>query len=209
MMYFVRSVVCISFVAICFSAKAETHCSLHVRVVDQRGNEETPSVGSVIVKDGLGREAEKRYSAGGVDFCDFGITPVTVTVGRPFCAQVVVREVPLLWKETTNLKVMVDSSVCRVYHNLRVGCQLLLRVRDASGQPISGGRLVVMEPRQGQVLADSYARIVVGTTPGQVLRGAVVADGYQPQDVQIDCSQTAPEQDKGYLERFVDLAPAP
>src|SRR5947208_15002194 len=78
-------------------AIAADYCSLAVRVLspDNRRPVEVP----VSVREKSGRVVEKETTTEDVKFCDLGISPVTVTVGNDTCNQVVVRDVPIEWKE--------------------------------------------------------------------------------------------------------------
>jgi hypothetical protein len=87
------------------TAFAQGHCSLVVKVVDPNDKEVTEA--RISVQERNGRIEEGQYRRGGAQFCDLGMLPVTVTVGDPDCAGVIVRNIPLEWGETKTLKVVL------------------------------------------------------------------------------------------------------
>ena len=91
--------------------RAKDFCSLIVKV---RNPQRAEVEALVVIKEHDGRRIEQQNRPGGVRFCDLGIMPVTATVGHPACNQVVVRNVPLDWRETTTLPIYFASSICSI-----------------------------------------------------------------------------------------------
>src|SRR5688572_16158753 len=105
---------CCAWLICCASAlQAETYCSLIVKIMDHRSEEVWLPV---TVEDREGRRIEKKaddYTRGGVEFCDLGLSPVTVTVGWSNCHQVTIRNVPLRWETRPyRLSVIYDEQAC-------------------------------------------------------------------------------------------------
>jgi hypothetical protein len=92
------------------SAFAADYCSLVVRVLSPDGKHEEAIVA---VEEKNGRRIERDPTAEDVRFCDLGVEPVAVKVGSDgTCNQVVVREVPLAWREQYLLMVTYDTRPC-------------------------------------------------------------------------------------------------
>src|SRR6185312_6253557 len=117
------------------ASAAERYCSLTVTVSSTTGARVEAFVS---VQDQSGRVTEKETEAGKgtAEFCDLGITTVTVKVGDDgSCNQVVVKNVPLVWEETQRLAVTYQPDACPA-DSPRLAplkCALMIRVQDATG----------------------------------------------------------------------------
>ena len=94
------------------------------------------------VKEQSGRVTEKEQEDDDVQFCDLGITPVTVTVGSAgLCNQVTIHNVPISRERPYHLLVTYDPEACYVYHRSPPPvpiCEILFRVQDPQGNWIPG-----------------------------------------------------------------------
>ena len=183
----------------CGGAVAADHCSLVVSVVSPQGDDVEAWV---TVRDFQGRTIERENVPGGVRFCELGILPVTVIVGRAACNQVTVRNVPLVWEETYKLKVVFDFARC-ISHGAPVPvpqCLVLFRIKDDDEEWIEGASVTLLSPSPRVVTSDQYGRAVVGIARGADVRGNVWKEGYRRSPVAAQCS---PQERR--LEREVTL----
>ena len=165
---------------------ADSYCSLSVRVLSPDGRR--PRV-PVSVEDSNGRVLDREQASGNVRFCDLGIRPVTVTVGLPGCNQVVVKDVPLTWKNPYLLTVTYDGSPCfRDYPPPPVPtCQILFRVSDVAGKWIQGATVQFDPGGPAQRATDDAGRAFVTSRLDQQIGGMVSATGYLPQPFSLTC----------------------
>jgi hypothetical protein len=189
--------------------QAAEYCSLIVKVVDGRGYERSAPT---VVKERSGRETvllDRDYQSGGFRFCDLGLSPVTVTVGRNGCPQgVAVYNVPLTWGTTRSIAVTYNDA-CHLA-DMATGwygsgpryysCDALFRFRGDHGEPISG---VVMRP--GPWRADSYGRVHVSMiSDGEPLIWTASAPGYKSIELGRACSKETP-----MIEEDLTMVPTP
>jgi hypothetical protein len=186
---------CIWFLCLGVILRAGDYCSLTVRVTDPAGREVEARVS---VEERNGRSLEHDNKAGGIRFCDLGITPVTVTVGDPNCDQVIVKDVPLQWGRTSEVSVIYDRKPCLIDSPPVAACQFLLRFVDSRRKPAGGVSLKIATPYEGTENGDNFGRILVRIPAGQDLRAVATLSGYRPAEVQIPCTR---ENQK--LERYV------
>lgn len=171
------------------NASAEDYCSLVVRVLspDQQRLQEIP----ISVREKSGRVIEKDTTSEDVRFCDLGILPVTVTVGIDPCNQVVVRDVPLAWKEEYFLIVTYDRKSC--VQDLPPPpfplCQVLLRVADLSGNWIEKASIRLEGTSLTPQETDRAGRAEVLLRLGNRVAGVVHAAGYASKSFTIHCSR--------------------
>jgi hypothetical protein len=179
---------------------------LIVKVVLPDGTEERGPV-PVTVEEENGRKVEKRYTSGGIRFCDLSIRPVTVTVGFPGCNQVVVREVPLKWYRTMTSTVISDRESCSIaYHGatltLPPTCELLFRFVDSHQNPLPGASLQIQEPFERNIEADEYGRAYVRVPFSQEMVGTGVAKGFESVPLNLTCTNKVVAS-----EHFVTMTP--
>ena len=178
---------------------AEDFCSLVVKVRDPQGAEVEASV---VVEERDGRKIEKENTPGGVKFCDLGITPVTVTVGSPSCNQVIVRNVPLDWGETSLVSVVYDDRPCLVDAPPVAACKFLFRFIDAQHNSINGVVLRTHTPYEETHKADTFGRLLIRIAAWQKLSGTASADGYEPAELRVPCITKNQR-----IEQYVTLVP--
>ena len=161
---------------------AADFCSLSVRVLTagQRRPLEVP----VIVQEPSGRVVERETDRNDAQFCDLGISSVTVTVGIAGCNQVVVRDVPLRWEEPYLLTVTYDIEPC-----LREGssvpiptCEVLFRVADQNGSWIQDAGISFSGPQLKTRRTDRFGRAFIELKVGDSINSSKVeAIGFQSQ----------------------------
>jgi hypothetical protein len=181
-------------------------CSMVVKVKDPDGN--YPVV-DVKVEEHDGRITVRANEAGGVRFCNLGITPVTISVGHPACNQVVVHNVGLIWGQTSHVAIIYDRAPCLMDPPPVAACQFLLRfVRSTSSSVVSLPQFVknvvlkMSNPHEEIPTADEYGRLLVRVRVGQELRGVVSAEGYATAELNIPCTG-----DSLRSERYITLNP--
>jgi hypothetical protein len=135
---------------------AQGYCSLSVTVVDTQGR---TVEANVAVQESDGRTIEKMTNFGSLQFCDLGIKPVTISVGRPACNQAVVRNVGLRWGTTIKVNMMYDREPCLVDEPPLAACQMLFRFADAEQRWLKGVALKLQSPEVKTFSADEYGRV--------------------------------------------------
>lgn len=176
-------------------AFGQGHCSLQVSVVNAEGLEVEASV-QVTEEDG--RIVKKENQIGGVQFCDLGITPVMVTVGgEDACNGVTVHNVKLLWEKTNFVKVIYDRETCLYDPPASTVplCMVLLRIKDAKGNWLSGSSVTVNAPNQESFTTDQYGRVILRARYGSDLEGVVKQEGYSLQKFKFSCSGDEAQQE--------------
>lgn len=165
-------------------ATAADFCSLQVNVEDSSGRAQRVLVA---VEEETGRRTETWAVNGTARFCDLGIHPVTVFVGRFWCSQVVVRNVPLEWGESRALSVGYDARLCKEEGRPRAECQFLLRFVNENSKPISV-RLNASEPFKTELDSDDFGRMFLRIPAHKDLTGLASALGYMPTEVHLPCN---------------------
>ena len=168
---------------------AQDFCPLVVKVVLPDGTEEKRPK-PVTVEEENGRKIERRYTAGGVRFCDLGIKAVTLTVGFPGCNQVIVRNVPLKWYRTMTSTVISDGESCSIAYArpFQLECELLFRFVDSQQRPLPGASLELQKPFERNLAADEFGRAYVRVRFRQELSGTAVASGFKPVPLRLTCT---------------------
>lgn len=169
---------------------AADYCSLTVRVLSP--DHRRPLEVLVSVQERSGRVVEKETKSQDLPFCDLGITPVTVTVGSDVCNQVIVRDVPLEWREQYVLAVTYDPEPCmpeRPPVPVPV-CQVLFRVSDAQSRWIEKASIYLQDPGHSTMETDSAGRAVQVLKVGERLMGRVGARGYVSRSFSISCPRS-------------------
>lgn len=184
---------------ITWSSWGADYCSLVVRVLDRQG-EDTEAWVTVEERDG--RRLREENAPGGLRFCDLGILPVTVMVGDPACNQVIVRNVPLEWRQTRELRILYDREPCLIDRPPVAACRILYRFADPGGNWVKGVSLRVDSPYPEELRGDSFGRVLVRIAAGEELRAQAMADGYRAAELRLACT---PEVSS--VERKVTLYP--
>ena len=169
--------------------EAQDYCSLVVRVVSP--DRRLPVSVSVVEKNG--RTEEREPTSGDVRFCDLGGLPVTVKVGDDgTCNQVIVREVPVAWRQPYVLKITYDPTPCNIDlppPPLPV-CRVVIRVADSRGWA-QGARVRALQPTPAELQTDRFGRASLVTKLGDDVRGSVTA-GSLTADFAFKCSRDEP-----------------
>lgn len=176
-------------------ALGQGHCSLQVNVVNAEGLEVEASVQ---VTEENGRIVKKENQIGGVQFCDLGITPVTVIVGgENACNGVTVHNIRLRWEITNFVRVIYDRETCLYDPPASTVplCMVLLRVKDSKQNWLSGSAVTVSAPTQESYTTDQYGRVMLRARYDSDLEGVVKQEGYSPQKFKFVCSRGDPQQE--------------
>jgi hypothetical protein len=167
---------------------AESNCSLKVQVLSPRGDEVEALV---TVTESTGRALKKENQVGGIGFCDLGVLPVTVVVGKGTCNQVTVQGVQLSWRETVVVKVIYDVEPCM--HDAppspEPSCSVLLRMADMKQQWLSGARVKLTAPLERDYTADEFGRVMLGAKHGPDLKGLILQPGFRTKEFRFPCSR--------------------
>jgi hypothetical protein len=169
------------------AAFGQDECSLIVKVLSPDGRE---LEAYVKVEERNGRIVEKEYVPGGLQFCDLGIFPITVTVGRDrSCNQVVVRNVPISWQKPLTLYVTYYPDPCLVRYPPapEPGCEILFRISDANGEWVQGATVEIRAPTSATLTADRFGRAWTVSRTQTDIRGAITAHGYESEKFHIRC----------------------
>jgi hypothetical protein len=163
---------------------AADYCSLEVRVVAPSGK---PVETRVVVVEMNGRKAERTSGTELTKFCGLGVSPVSIAVGDAGCNQVVVRNVPLRWRETTHLSVMYDDTPCLGEDIPVAACAFLLRFVDGQLDPVGAVSFEEQKPFLESRRGDEFGRVFVRIAAGQELVGVASAKGYKSAKVSLFC----------------------
>ena len=145
---------------------------------------------SVIEKNGR-REEKSQDTSGDVQFCDLGILPVTVVVGQKGCNQIVVKDVPLSWRQPYTLHVTWDWEPCQkdAVPPPKPLCQVLFRIADSDGKWIKKAAVTLREPALPQLRTDSAGRVFFIVGLNDRVRGTVGAPGYVLKKFSFACTE--------------------
>jgi hypothetical protein len=143
----------------------------------------------ISIQEGDGRMETKETEGLDLEFCDLGITPVTITVGHPACNQAIVRNVGVNWNQTTRTTIIYDRQPCLQDAPPVAACQMLFRFQDSQQHWLDKASLDVESPKPETVKADKFGRILVRIVARQTLRGRAVAEGYRPSVLSVECSR--------------------
>jgi hypothetical protein len=165
-------------------ADAAEYCSLQVTVTAPSGK---PVEERVVVEESNGWKAEQTSQHGIAKFCGLGIHSVSVTVGDGGCNQVIVRNVPLLWGETTHLPITYDDAPCKGETLPVAACAFLLRLIDEKRQPVKAVSLDEQKPFSKSYRGDEFGRVLIRIAAGQQLVAVASAKDYKPTLVSIPC----------------------
>ncbi|MBI4465571.1 MAG: hypothetical protein HY647_12780 [Acidobacteria bacterium] len=195
---------CMCLVGFTTALRAETYCSLVVKVFNFAGRDVSPST-YIAVEERDGQRRENKGEEGGTRFCGLGITPVSVTVRAPMCPHhMVIRDFPLEWDETKTLSVIYDFEPCTIKDGIFTGCRFVFRIVDSLGNPIKGASLKVQSPYERTLEADEFGRILArGVGFGKELVGTGIAEGRDPVELTIPCTG-----EKYWVEEKVTMAQA-
>lgn len=171
---------------ITWSSWSADYCSLVVKVLNREGQE---TEAWVTVEERDGRRLREENAPGGLRFCDLGILPVTVMVGDPACNQVIVRNVPLEWQQTRELRILYDREPCLIDRPPSPVCEFVLRFANAEGNWVKGVSLTVKGgPHERQIAGDTFGRIHVAVPIREERLVVATANGYQAEELRLPCT---------------------
>ena len=179
------------------------YCSLVVRVINEQDSEiDAP----VSVREVGGTEVESEYEVGGARFCNLGILPVTVKVGRPeSCHYTIIHNVPLAWQETRTIVIKHEVEPCERHlpPPPKPLCQLLIRVVDQNGVGLPATVEVNRVNRRAKETyqTDRVGRARVLMESGSALGCIVRVDRFLPKQIDANCTLDTPR-----MERIVVLS---
>ncbi len=172
-------------------------CSLTIQLVDPEGSQ-IPRV-LTTVRENNGRTVQKEsVTSGKVTFCDLGIEPVTVTIGRDSCNQITVRDVPIKWGAPYVLQVTYDPQAC-IGRRTWGDCYVLFRVSDTNGQWIEKATVNFERPEFPPFETDLLGRSLLLVGVNGNLAGNVAAPGFISKPFSLSCST------QGRRDEFIQL----
>ena len=131
---------------------------------------------AVSVEEKNGHIQEQEPTSKDAQFCDLGGLPVTVRVGYDgSCNQVIVREVPVVWREPYLLRVMYDPTPCnRDLPRPPVPvCRMVFRVSGSDGKWLERARIEILQPTLVELRTDKFGRASLVAKADQEVRGSV------------------------------------
>ena len=178
----------------------QDYCSLVVKVLDEQNFE---VMAPVSVEEKGGKVTAGENEPGGARFCNLGILPVTVKVGRPeSCNHTIIHNVALEWQQTRTIHVKYEIESC-LRHPPPLPeplCQLSIRVFDQ--RAVSQRATVEVLSRAGEAYrTDNSGRVRILMQSGSILKTAVRSDGYLARQIEAACTLDTPR-----IERVVVLA---
>jgi hypothetical protein len=169
----------------CFGI-APSKCQLKVFVVDDLQRDIDATI-RVVEKSGRVHEAEN--DVGGVEFCDLGILPVRVEVGRKeSCSFTTVDNVWLEYGEQAVLRVLRNIDHCNVTMP-RIGpprCKVMIRVRGAEDDVGLADFEVSSDSKSAHPFV-SAGRVYLEVLLKLPVRIEVRKAGFVPAAVRADC----------------------
>jgi hypothetical protein len=176
-------------IAFAAGAAAQDYCSLVVEVVNS-GNIRVFGEVPVMVEEPSGRLEWRVAKDGIVEFCDLGIQPVTVKVGRRAgsCGYTVVQGVATGWRHPRRIKVVYEDGPCYEDPPVNSGCSLLLRVAGEGNQWITGVTFSPPLAQRPQLTSDAYGRMMLIIAKGEVIHSQLHKDDYSDEPLDISCS---------------------
>ena len=159
-------------------------CSLTIQIVDPEGSQISRVL--TTVREKSGRTVQKESVSGKVAFCDLGMEPVTVTVGRESCNQITVRDVPIVWGGPYVLKITYDPQAC-IRRQLSGSCYVLLRVSDTNGQWVEKATVNFERPEFPSFETDLLGRSLLLVGVNGNLTGAIAASGFISKQFSLPC----------------------
>jgi hypothetical protein len=181
--------------------EAKEFCSLVVQLHDRGGSAVETRVN---VQDSAGRAVSTQVEGTEARFCNLGILPVTVTVGKEVsCNQVVVKNVPLRWGTTSTLDLIYDRAPCLqdLAPPPKPVCEIMFRIGRSDCKPVSSALIRLEKPNAESVAADPFGRVHIWAEHGTSIRGTVVAQGYEAAYIDTPCDQEHRKQEKSVLLR--------
>ena len=178
---------------------AQDFCSLKVRVVDPLGKALTGI--PVSIEEANGRAESRATENGEAEFCDLGLTGVTVTAGFR-CNQVLVRDVPLTWQSTRQELIVYDRAPCLVDGPPPIfPCTVLFRFRDSSENWIKDVHFDPPITRLPRLTSDSYGRAMIRMADREQIHTTAEHPGYIGERIDLECSRSL----AGQSERVITL----
>jgi hypothetical protein len=186
---------------LCFSSSAAgaLPCPLRV-IVNDHDNQEIDADVRVVALSG--RLHEKEYEAGGVEFCDLGIRPVAILVGRESsCNATTVRNVWLEFGEQRVVRVYFDVARCRVTLPHPPGgiyCKVFFRARDADTEELIPQARVAGVGKQS-LTPDGRGGFYALVPLDSSVRFEASMEGYITRSIEAKCERGALRQDIEFL----------
>jgi hypothetical protein len=184
------------------SSQAQDYCSLRVRVIAPDGRRFADVL--VAVNEPNGRTLEKwQKSKQDVEFCDLGVSPVTVTVGLKGCNPIVVNGVRLFWQEPYTLKVIYDMEHCmrETPPPPKLLCQILFRVRDSAGEWIKNAELKFANSVHSKFQTDNAGRALFSMGLNDQIQGTASAPEHATKTFSVTCSESEVREELLVLEK--------
>jgi hypothetical protein len=140
------------------------------------------------VEDGKQEISEAVTDKNGVArICDAPLEAVDIAVGQDVCGLILVQRVRQTWPQTHRIFVTYAPNPC--YHmGISPQCQVLLRIKDESGRPISGVLLEGITSARGSKVSDDLGRYFLIVKRGEKVRGVLHKDGYRESEFAEVCS---------------------
>jgi hypothetical protein len=169
------------------SAGAQSmYCALNVIVRSPSGSP-VPNLPVVLVRKDGSPFLETTTAGNGVArLCDAPFESIDIFVGRDVCGAVRVQNLRPKWPVTQRVAITYQSVACD-HFNVDPECQVLLRVRDETGKPISGARLEGMRSGSGSGLSDTLGRIFWSIKRWGHLEGVVAHEGLKSAGISTQC----------------------
>jgi hypothetical protein len=167
-------------------------CSLTVKVVNPQNAEVEAEIQVV---ESNGRTTILENELGGARFCDLGLLPVTITVGKSACNQVVLRDVPLDWPGTKTVNVIYDIEPCFVTRVPSKFCDVMIRVLDVGDRPLQEAKIHVSGSDKPPAKTDEFGRgfVPIATGAGII---EIEHDGFVTGKLVINCDLKSPKQEQ-------------
>lgn len=167
-------------------AVCEAFCALTLQIETSEGQPARSTWLQLI--DPSGKVVRVDQVRGGVfRLCDFGAGPHSLKIGIGECHPVTISNLNLAMNHPISLRVRKQK--CEMYNDEHTGCELLARILEDNGRPISDARLLVGgHQRAGR--SDEFGRILINLFAA---RNDIVteAEGYHPKSIRVECQSGA------------------
>ena len=120
--------------------------------------------------------------------CDAPLEYLDIAVGVDVCGSVIVRHLPPNWPDSRRVHVTYAETPCN-HVAVPPTCRVLLRIRDAAGNPVMGARFEPARPgTRGMDVSDAFGRVYRTVDRGSSLCGVVVKDAVRSAPISERCT---------------------
>lgn len=163
---------------------AEPTCAVRVFLLDSLNQPANGARVSIDLLDPRGTlvRSDSTHS-GKVEFCDFGLGPHSILIGKDTCLPVSVHDVRARPGRTQNVFVRLNSCP---HPAGPLACSIYLRARSTEDLPIVNAKLSISGTAI-EIDADQFGRLAAALLPASTALFSIQAPGYRTETVELGC----------------------